>query len=431
MDRAKFEDEMRALAVCVKCMDETKSRASLKWCTGCRMVLYCSPEHQRGHWNEHKTFCKARKKAAAAFPKNSREDSWVPQLSSPLGGASIGKQECEVYVSVCDATGVFSILGMFWEEDEKDRASSSSRLCNLMVKLGKGPIACLETKLQDWEPRTRLAALKTLTVQGSADYVRVTPGVAASLARRALDDAKKGRKGIAREFEAGAAYFLQHERKTGAGGAGVAEICGLDDYLASDAHASFKKNLLKCCEGGKDLDVFFFGLLNERREFRDCYSFLEGMATLGGAENFEDALRKLAAQGAGGEGGSNRSGGDNCSSSSSNSNGKATARLCEHACLCFHLAGLPGAASAMQVAKEGCEQDFESSPFVRAMMYRTAYRNAKGEVVPSPKPELSERYKDLVMKPLQEAQEATGQPLAQLTPVSVEIKALLEKEILL
>lgn len=37
-------------------------------------------------------------------------------------------------------------------------------------------------------------------------------------------------------------------------------------------------------------------------------------------------------------------------------------------------------------------------------MYRTAYQNAEGEAVPSPKPELSEQYKDLVMKPLQEAQ---------------------------
>ncbi|CAN0573491.1 unnamed protein product [Ectocarpus sp. 12 AP-2014] len=52
---------MRALAVCVKCLDETKPRASLKWCTGCRMVLYCSPEHQKGHWQDHKAFCKARK----------------------------------------------------------------------------------------------------------------------------------------------------------------------------------------------------------------------------------------------------------------------------------------------------------------------------------------------------------------------------------
>lgn len=37
-------------------------------------------------------------------------------------------------------------------------------------------------------------------------------------------------------------------------------------------------------------------------------------------------------------------------------------------------------------------------------MYRTAYHDPKGEAVPSPKPELSEEYKDLVMKPLQEAQ---------------------------
>ena len=46
----------------------------------------------------------------------------------------------------------------------------------------------MQTKLPDWEPRTRLAALKTLTVQGSADYVRVTTGMAASLTQRALDE---------------------------------------------------------------------------------------------------------------------------------------------------------------------------------------------------------------------------------------------------
>lgn len=52
----------------------------------------------------------------------------------------------------------------------------------------QGPVSCLQTKLPDWEPRTRLAALKTLTVQGSADYVRVTTGMAACLMQRALDD---------------------------------------------------------------------------------------------------------------------------------------------------------------------------------------------------------------------------------------------------
>lgn len=46
----------------------------------------------------------------------------------------------------------------------------------------------MQTKLPDWEPRTRLAALKILTVQGSADYVRVTTGMAASLTQRALDE---------------------------------------------------------------------------------------------------------------------------------------------------------------------------------------------------------------------------------------------------
>eukprot|EP00752_Nemacystus_decipiens_P018483 g16572.t1 len=423
MDKAKFEDEMRALAVCVKCLDETKPRASLKWCSGCRMVLYCCPEHQRAHWVDHKAFCKARKKVAAAFPAS--REGWVPPLSSPKGGDAVGKKDCETYVSVCDATGVFSILGMFWEENEKDKASGSSRLCNLMVKLGKGPVACLETKLQDWEPRTRLAALKTLTVQGSADYVRITPAIAASLTRRALEDARKSDTGKGGgKHDAGAANFLKYEDGK-AGQGGLRQSSGLEAYLASETHAAFKRTLLQCCDGGDTLDVFFFGLLNERREFRDCYSFLEGMATLGGAESFEDALQKLAQQGGGGavegKGPARRA----------LTAGQVTARLCEHACFCFHLAGLPGAASAMHIAKEGCEKDFASSPFVRAMMYRTVFQNANGEAVPSPKPELSEQYKDLVMKPLQEAQEATGLPLAQLTPVSVEIKALLEQEILL
>lgn len=72
------------------------------------------------------------------------------------------------------------------------------------------------------------------------------------------------------------------------------------------------------------------------------------MATLGGAESFEDALRKLAQQGGAAEG---RGAGSRALTA-----GQVTARLCEHACLCFHLAGLPGAASAMHIAKEGCEK---------------------------------------------------------------------------
>lgn len=79
----------------------------------------------------------ASRKAAAVFPAS--QDGVVPPLSSPRGGHAVGKKECEMYVSVCDATGVFSILGMFLEEEGgKDKANgSSSRLCNLMVKLGK------------------------------------------------------------------------------------------------------------------------------------------------------------------------------------------------------------------------------------------------------------------------------------------------------
>lgn len=61
MDRLKFEDEMKALDVCAKCLDEAKPRLSLLRCTGCRMVLYCTKAHQTAHWKDHKSFCKARK----------------------------------------------------------------------------------------------------------------------------------------------------------------------------------------------------------------------------------------------------------------------------------------------------------------------------------------------------------------------------------
>lgn len=75
------------------------------------------------------------------------------------------------------------------------------------------------------------------------------------------------------------------------------------------------------------------------------------MATLGGAESLEDALQKLEQQGGGGVIAEGRGPG-----SKKVTAGQATARLCQHACLCFHLAGLPGAASAMHIAKEGCEK---------------------------------------------------------------------------
>lgn len=47
----------------------------------------------------------------------------------------------------------------------------------------------------------------------------------------------------------------------------VLYLCVAGLFLRSSP-ASFKRTLLQCCDGGETLDVFFFGLLNERREFR-------------------------------------------------------------------------------------------------------------------------------------------------------------------
>lgn len=62
-------------------------------------------------------------------------------------------------------------------------------LCGIFVQ---GPISCFEAKLHDYEPRTRMAALKTLTVQGSNDYVRVSTEISSCLAQRALADYAEG-----------------------------------------------------------------------------------------------------------------------------------------------------------------------------------------------------------------------------------------------
>ena len=43
--------EMKRCAVCDECLIRPKV------CNGCRKVAYCSVEHQREHWNEHKKQC--------------------------------------------------------------------------------------------------------------------------------------------------------------------------------------------------------------------------------------------------------------------------------------------------------------------------------------------------------------------------------------
>lgn len=75
------------------------------------------------------SFCNGRKAAAGTPQAPHSVERSVPPLSSPRG--PLEAEESETYVSICDATGVFSILGMFW------RNGKSSTLCNLMVDLAK------------------------------------------------------------------------------------------------------------------------------------------------------------------------------------------------------------------------------------------------------------------------------------------------------
>jgi splicing suppressor protein 51 len=44
--------------VCHVCKSLESSKRSLKKCSNCKMISYCSKEHQREHWNVHKDLCK-------------------------------------------------------------------------------------------------------------------------------------------------------------------------------------------------------------------------------------------------------------------------------------------------------------------------------------------------------------------------------------
>ncbi|CAM9650152.1 unnamed protein product, partial [Choristocarpus tenellus] len=176
MDKHSFEEDMKGMAVCAKCLEEGRS---LLKCTGCRMVLYCCKEHQVVHWPEHKGYCKEMRKcegaSASVVPAPSTLPPETPLLPQRSGDPSPSVDATETYVSVCDGTGVFSVLGMFW------KGGSKAKLCCLTIRLGQGVSASLVVDLPDWMYRTRAAAIKTLTVRTMADFVRVSPQVASAI----------------------------------------------------------------------------------------------------------------------------------------------------------------------------------------------------------------------------------------------------------
>ncbi|CAM9638832.1 unnamed protein product, partial [Discosporangium mesarthrocarpum] len=169
MNRINFDDEMRALAICAKCLEETRS---LHMCTGCRMVLYCGVEHQKEHWQEHKKYCKEMR--ASASTAVAAASGPAPVLPGRWGPAPPEHNLEETYVSVCDGMGMFSVLGLFWR-------SRRASLCCLTMRLGHGVSSCLMAPLPDWDYRTRLSVIKTLTVGTTSDFVRVTPPLAAEV----------------------------------------------------------------------------------------------------------------------------------------------------------------------------------------------------------------------------------------------------------
>ena len=65
----RSDSELRRLLLCSVCGNAYR----MKLCSGCGRVAYCSKEHQKQHWPEHKKECKQRQKELAEKKKKDEE----------------------------------------------------------------------------------------------------------------------------------------------------------------------------------------------------------------------------------------------------------------------------------------------------------------------------------------------------------------------
>jgi hypothetical protein len=61
-------EKIEIRGACAFCHRPEASDLKLLRCAACKVELYCSKDHQKSHWSEHKALCKARKTGIVSVP---------------------------------------------------------------------------------------------------------------------------------------------------------------------------------------------------------------------------------------------------------------------------------------------------------------------------------------------------------------------------
>jgi TPR repeat protein len=68
---------------CAFCNEAATPPARLKRCSRCKVLMYCSVEHQKEHWMDHKRWCKLVKTAEREYEKaNAREEEYEEEANA-------------------------------------------------------------------------------------------------------------------------------------------------------------------------------------------------------------------------------------------------------------------------------------------------------------------------------------------------------------
>ena len=83
-------DRQQALAAAAPCGVDSCTQPGTKRCAACNSVSYCSQDHQRQHWKEHKKVCAEMKQTAASVSSASPSSAAASSksASSDLASAS-------------------------------------------------------------------------------------------------------------------------------------------------------------------------------------------------------------------------------------------------------------------------------------------------------------------------------------------------------
>jgi len=119
------------------CAFDQKPSNSLKLCSGCGEVSYCSKEHQREHWPVHKLQCKGAKKDVAPPVSGS---------AAVAGPAPIG--EVEVLFEDQQRINRFGALNGRLLEVEQDIKSKQSQLDNAKDAVNEAEVALDDDSLR-------------------------------------------------------------------------------------------------------------------------------------------------------------------------------------------------------------------------------------------------------------------------------------------